>query len=152
MESTQKHRMSILTGTIMAISLRPPISSRLRLRASQPSAGCARSTSASGVLRSTATATPSTKRASGASVVRSAHAVESLDQTRSHPVFGQRTAQLPGELTTADPGLIHFERDGWVVLEGMCTRWTGPPAYVRIPDRRIQHGRVWLHAGDVRRR
>jgi hypothetical protein len=61
-----------ITGIIMAISLRPPISSRLRLRASRTSAAWARNTSPSGVPRSTATATPSTKRASGASVVLSA--------------------------------------------------------------------------------
>ena len=59
---------------------------------------------------------------------------------------------LPEHARIQVVALIHFERDGWVVLEGLCTRWKGPLAYVRIPDPRIQHGGVWLHASDVRRR
>src|SRR5690606_35111523 len=60
------------TGTIIATSLRPPVSMSARRPASRTSCACERSTSASGVPRSTATATPCAKRVRGASRTRSA--------------------------------------------------------------------------------
>lgn len=39
-----------------------------------------------------------------------------------------RHHDLPEHARIQVVALIHFERDGWVVLEGLCTRWKGPLA------------------------
>ena len=63
-----------------------------------------------------------------------------------------RQHDLPEHARIQVVALIHWERDGWELLEGLCTRWKEPLVYVGIPDARLRYGGVRLHANDVRRR
>lgn len=94
------------TGTIIAISRRPPASSNARFPASRTSAACARSTSASGVPRSMATDIPSANRASGARLVRPA--MPSRACTRVAPVRASISARLSSRASS--PLLVRATR------------------------------------------
>ena len=90
------------TGTIMAISLRPPASSSRRLPASRTSAAWARSTSASGVPRSIGDEQPVDEPGQRVQDVRSASLLQRVEQRRAGAGLGRerrpaRAASSPPE-------------------------------------------------------
>ena len=86
------------TGTSIAISLRPPASSRARRPISRTSVAWARRTSASGVPRSTAIAMPSTKRAKRRQRGARRHPLERGHDGCTGAGIGKSAAELAREL------------------------------------------------------
>ena len=89
------------TGTIIAISFLPPASMIRRRPSSRTSCAWARSTSASGVPRSTATTMPSTKRANEARPV--GQPLQGGRQAGPGAGVGEAASELVGQLAVGQP-------------------------------------------------